>query len=50
VVAFRIGRKLKRFVNLNCCLRCGYDLRERVEDGCPECGWMRTGQPVVGCS
>jgi hypothetical protein len=41
VEAFRIGRKLKHFVKLNRCPKCGYDLRERLAEGCPECGWGR---------
>jgi hypothetical protein len=41
VEAFRVGRKLKHFVKLNRCPRCGYDLRERIAEGCPECGWGR---------
>jgi len=41
IEAVRIGRKLKRFVKLNRCPNCGYDLRERITEGCPECGWGR---------
>lgn len=41
VEAVRIGRKLKHFVKLNRCPNCGYDLRERIAEGCPECGWGR---------
>jgi len=26
-----------------CCPACGYDLRARPDDGCPECGWRRHG-------
>lgn len=24
------------------CPKCGYDLRGRLEEGCPECGWRRS--------
>jgi len=48
VVAFRIGKKLKRFVKLDRCPRCDYDVRGQLPGpgvalgrGCPECGWMR---------
>ncbi len=44
VVLFRVGRRLKRFVRLNHCPRCDYDLHERVDAGCPECGWGRSEQ------
>lgn len=47
VVSFPIGRRLKRFVKLHHCPRCDYDLRERVDAGCPECGWGRGEQPVT---
>ena len=23
------------------CLKCGYDLRGKLDAGCPECGWNR---------
>lgn len=44
VLTIRIGRKLKRLLKLNRCPRCDYDLRNRLADGCPECGWWRGDQ------
>jgi hypothetical protein len=32
---WREGRRLRK----GCCPACGYDLRWRLEAGCPECAW-----------
>ena len=36
-------RVLRRYVRRRCgrCLKCGYDLRGDLKEGCPECGWRR---------
>jgi len=37
IAAFSIHQRQERRVRLNCCLKCGYDLRATPEK-CPECG------------
>lgn len=39
VVALQGTRRRLR----GCCPGCGYDLRHKLNDGCPECGWLRSG-------
>ena len=32
------------------CTACGYELRHRYEDGCPECGWNRPQSELEVCA
>lgn len=39
IVYRNLKERQRRMVN--CCPKCGYDLRDKVSAGCPECGWRR---------
>ena len=47
-VAFCSKRQLRRYRGR--CTACGYELRHRYEDGCPECGWNRPQSELEVCA
>jgi len=53
-VLITLFRRLKRFTissrraRRGLCIQCGYNLKGSVEEGCPECGWMRSDGDTEG--
>jgi len=46
---FKFRRFLREslWLRRGCCMRCGYDLRFDLANGCPECGWRREDTAVT---